>query len=175
MRPFTALLVGALMSFGVMALVIGRTESQREAATREQTSVEAGASAEPQTKGSRPVVIRAGPDGMLWVGGVINGIPALFLVDTGATVVSLFDAGLALRMNLIRGPNVKVATANGIVTASRVRLSHVKIAHVVLNDVEGALIPETEGDRPNVSLLGMSFLSRLKRWEYQNGKLLLEP
>lgn len=173
MKLLTALVMGSALIHAMIIAAIGMTDPWRGTATTNKyvVSEEAKEPAQPQTKGSRAVVVLAGPNGMFMVGGAVNGIPTLFLVDTGASEVALVDAGLTQRMNLARGVEIKMATMNGVIAARQVRLPRVEVGHIVLNEVEGVLVPEAEG---STNLLGMSFLSKLKRWEYQSGKLLLE-
>lgn len=89
--------------------------------------------------------------------GSINGAPVRFLVDTGASMVSL-GASDARRAGIDyrRGSPGYVQTANGISNAWSVRLDTVRIGGVILHGVEGIV---QENDLPFV-LLGMSFLKR---------------
>ncbi len=90
--------------------------------------------------------------------GTINRVPAVFLLDTGATSVSL-PASLADELGLRRGRPVTVTTANGLTTGWRVRLDSVAIGDLELRDVD-ALINSGQGDLE--VLLGMSFLRHFK-------------
>ncbi|MBI4756082.1 MAG: TIGR02281 family clan AA aspartic protease [Betaproteobacteria bacterium] len=91
--------------------------------------------------------------------GRVNGVAMQFLVDTGATFVSLgaadaHRAGIDYR----RGEPAATMTANGRAQVWRVRLASVRVGDVTLNDVEAAV---HSGDLP-VALLGMSFLNRME-------------
>ncbi len=90
--------------------------------------------------------------------GSINGAPLRFLVDTGASMVSL-GASDARRAGIDyrRGSPGYVQTANGISNAWSVRLDTVRVGGVILHGVEGVV---QENDLPFV-LLGMSFLNRM--------------
>lgn len=90
--------------------------------------------------------------------GTINGAPVRFLVDTGASLVSLGSsdakrAGIDYR----RGVPARAQTASGPVGAWRVRLENVRVGDIVLQGVDGLV---HENDLPFV-LLGMSFLNRM--------------
>ncbi len=89
--------------------------------------------------------------------GAINGRSTRFVVDTGATMVSM-GAGDASRMGIDwrKGQPGMVQTANGQVRAWRVLLDSVRVGEITINGVEGLV---HESDLP-VVLLGMSFLSR---------------
>lgn len=90
---------------------------------------------------------------------LINGASLKFLLDTGATTVAL-NSGDAKFANIDykRGQTVQIGTANGVVTAYRVTIDHLKIGGITLNQVEASVL---EGGSPSVVLLGMSALNRL--------------
>jgi aspartyl protease family protein len=64
-----------------------------------------------------------------------------------------------------------VKTANGTVRAAPARLDVVQIGSLELRDVTALVLPD---DALSDNLLGLSFLSRLHRFEYSDGKLVLE-
>lgn len=92
--------------------------------------------------------------------GQFNGKTLKYVVDTGASLVSLNSgdakfAGIDYR----KGEQVMMQTANGNVLAYRININTLKIGSVVLNQVEGIV---HEGGSPPVVLLGMSALNRLE-------------
>ncbi|MDI6746579.1 MAG: TIGR02281 family clan AA aspartic protease [Rhodocyclaceae bacterium] len=93
------------------------------------------------------------------VPGSINGVPMRFLVDTGATFISLgaADARRA-RIDVAKGTPGTSMTANGPVRVWLVRLESVKLGGITLRDVDASV---HEQDMP-VVLLGMSFLNRME-------------
>lgn len=109
------------------------------------------------TTGSATATLTADPSGHFFTVGTVNGAPTRFLVDTGATVVSMstVDAARA-NVNYLQGTPVVMMTANGPVRAWRVLLNSVRLGDIVLNQVEGSV---QEGNLP-FALLGMSFLNR---------------
>ncbi|AGA33892.1 aspartyl protease-like protein [Thioalkalivibrio nitratireducens DSM 14787] len=93
------------------------------------------------------------------VNGTINGQPVGFVVDTGATLITLSQHDAErLRLSLSGGNPVPVETASGRVMGQRVVLERVQIGGLEERDVGAVVLP---GDRPATALLGMSFLSRL--------------
>ena len=64
-----------------------------------------------------------------------------------------------------------VTTANGKVRAAPVKLAMVEIGGVTVRNVEGLVMPD---ESLSENLLGMSFLSRLRRFEFADGRLMLE-
>ncbi len=107
------------------------------------------------------------------VDGRVDGRRIAFTVDTGASVIALTTADAAsLGIHPAQQDfTVAINTANGIVPAAPVRLDIVEIGGVVVRDVAAVVMP---GHALSENLLGMSFLSRLRRFEYAEGKLVLE-
>ena len=64
-----------------------------------------------------------------------------------------------------------VSTANGTVRAAPIELDRVEIEDITVRNVAAMVLPDG-ALRDN--LLGMSFLSRLHRWQFTDGKLVLE-
>lgn len=90
--------------------------------------------------------------------GTINGASVRFVVDTGATMVSMgVDDARRAGVNYLKGTRGYSQTANGVVAVYRVKLDSVKVGGITLNNVDGVV---HEGALP-VVLLGMSFLGQL--------------
>ncbi len=121
--------------------------------------------------GSREVVLRRNRAGHFVTSGRINGTPVVFLVDTGATDVSL-PAGLARRLGLARGAAVEYSTANGTILAYTTRLARLRIGSIELHDVAASINPHDDGDQ---LLLGMSALSRLDMQQRGDSLTLRQP
>jgi aspartyl protease family protein len=105
--------------------------------------------------------------------GRINGQPIRLMVDTGASVVALNES-TAARFGLFpsRGDfTANVTTANGTIKGARTRLAVVDVGGLVLRDVDAMVLPD---EALSENLLGLSFLSRLKRFEYANGQMVLQ-
>ena len=103
----------------------------------------------------------------------IDGQRIDFMVDTGASVVALNEKSAArfgLRP-LSSEYNVTVTTANGRLKAARARIAMMDVGGLIVRDVEAMVLPD---EALSENLLGLSFLSRLKRFEYANGRLVLE-
>jgi aspartyl protease family protein len=105
--------------------------------------------------------------------GRIDGQRIGFMVDTGASVVALNESSAA-RFGLRPSPNdynAAVTTANGTVKAARTRLAMLDVGGLIARDVEAMVLPD---EALSENLLGLSFLSKLKRFEYANGQMVLE-
>lgn len=102
----------------------------------------------------------------------INGTDITVLVDTGATAVALSfeDAqDVGLRPGHLDF-NIPVATANGVAKAARVKIDRIEVGGVEVDDVDGMVLPE---GALRGTLLGMSFLGRLRSFRVENGVLYL--
>ena len=121
-----------------------------------------------QSKG-QTIVMSAGSGGHYLSMGSINGKAVQFLVDTGASVISLGAADAQrLGLNYQGGQRVLNATANGVVSSYRVRLDQLQLQGVTLYGVDAIV---TQADMPFV-LLGNNFLSRFQMTQEQ-GELTL--
>jgi aspartyl protease family protein len=105
--------------------------------------------------------------------GRIDGQRIGFMVDTGASVIALNESSAArFGLRPSRGDyNATVTTANGTIKAARTRLAMVEIGGLVVRDVDAMVLPD---EALSENLLGLSFLSKLRRFEYANGKMVLE-
>ena len=116
------------------------------------------------------LVYRADKHGQFWIDAVVNGASVRFMVDTGAFMVTLtpHDAAAAGISHGNLAYTVTTSTANGLARAAPVRLRELRIGQLALNDVQ-ALVT----DNLHMSLLGMSFLKRLDRFEIGEGTLTI--
>jgi aspartyl protease family protein len=127
----------------------------------------------PSTARGRTVEIRAGAYGHHYARIEINGRSIDAMVDTGASIVALSwedaeRAGLYIRDS---DYTQRVNTANGLARFAPVMLDRVSIGDITVRNVPAAV---SEPGRLNVSLLGMSFLSRLQRVDMRSGVLVLQ-
>ncbi len=100
--------------------------------------------------------------------GAINGHEVIFLLDTGATAVSV-PQGLARRIGLKEGPVMQAQTANGTISTYRTRLDSVELGAIKLGNISAGINPYMQG---NEVLLGMSFLRHLELIQ-RDGQLTL--
>jgi aspartyl protease family protein len=107
----------------------------------------------------RMIHLTADARGHFFASGSLNGTDVNFLVDTGATLVSLGAADARRAgIDFNRGEQQTVMTANGPVRVWKVKLHTLRVGDVTLNEVDAAV---HERDLP-VALLGMSFLNRME-------------
>ncbi len=106
----------------------------------------------------REVVLQRNRQGHYVSSGKINGIKVNFLLDTGATDVSIPES-VASTLRLKRGPQMEVTTANGTIPVNMTLLDRVQIGNIVLHDVRASINPYMDGEE---ILLGMTFLKHLE-------------
>ncbi len=111
-----------------------------------------------QQAGIRTVSLRQNRMGHYVVGGKINMHAVDFLVDTGATTVSI-PKHMASRLSLREGPSRLYSTANGSIWIRETVLDNVQIGNITVHDVRAGINPHTRDDKV---LLGMSFLKTLE-------------
>ena len=103
--------------------------------------------------------------------GYINSQPVIFLLDTGATNLSIpMHIAQALRLRPL-GPQ-KTNTANGIITVFATQVRDVRIGSIVINSVAAHINPHMDGEQ---ILLGMSFLKHIDFAQQGNMLVLRQP
>ena len=122
---------------------------------------------------ARSVVIAPSRGGHFRVTGRVDGRRIDFMVDTGASVIALKpeDAAILGIRPAERDYSAMVRTANGAIRVMPVELDTVEIEDLEVRNVAAVVLPAGVA---NENLLGLSFLRRLRRFEYADGKLVLE-
>ena len=111
----------------------------------------------PSGKGGASLAILADGQGHHWTVGQVNGKTIRFLVDTGATTVSLPAAFAKIAgIDYLKGQRGFVQTANGPTVAYRVKLDTLTAGDITLHQIDATVLE----NGLDVALLGMSFLSR---------------
>ncbi|MFH6782084.1 MULTISPECIES: retropepsin-like aspartic protease family protein [Methylobacterium] len=119
-----------------------------------------------------PVILAQDGAGQFRAHPQVEGQVLRMLVDTGAThcVFTSEDAArIGLRLSG-RDFTAKVGTANGTIPAAPVRVREVRVGGITVRDVEALVLPS---GRLETSLLGMSFLRRLRGFEVAAGRMTL--
>jgi len=114
---------------------------------------------EVDTRQKAEVTLREDGQGHFTGVALINGGRVPFIVDTGATLLSLGkNHADRIGLDYTRGTEVASQTASGVVKARRVRLSSVQIGEIRMQGVDALVFAN---DLP-IALLGMSVLSQLE-------------
>ncbi len=110
-------------------------------------------------------------DGHFYIKAEVNGIPVMFLADTGASHIMLSpdDARrLGIETDKLRFDRF-YETANGSVRGCSIRIADLRMGVIHLKEI-GASVTEV---RMRNSLLGMTFFNRLTSYEVKDGSLTL--
>jgi aspartyl protease family protein len=179
MRPlivFAALAMAAAMVIPRYASQIGGTAPWVAPDPRVATAsraVPASVAPDRVSNYARSVVVPRDARGHFQVDARVDGGRLSFMVDTGASVIAL-TASDAARLGIRPSPSefvAEVRTANGTVRAAPTRLDAVEVGDLLVRDVAAVVLPD---EALSDNLLGLLFLSRLRRFEYSDGKLVLE-
>ena len=171
MRQILFFAIAALVLAGVMPRVMGSVGKDITPQTQHQSARRVEPA--PQQSAGRTVTVRGDRLGHFQVEGSVDGRRLDFMVDTGASLVALRERD-ANKLGIFPSPRDytgRTSTANGVIAVAPVRLSSLEINGIRIYDVGAVVIPDKA---LNVNLLGMSFLSRVRRFEMANGRLVME-
>jgi aspartyl protease family protein len=127
----------------------------------------------PPTTSGRSLMLDSDRQGHFKVEARIDGRNIDFMVDTGVSLVIMreSDAAQVGIRPLPRDYSATVSTANGKIKAAPAKLGRIEVGGITVYDVPALVLPD---EALGQNLLGVSFLSRLKRYEYANGRMVLE-
>jgi len=111
-----------------------------------------------ENDGTISVVLNRNRFGHYVTDGMINGHKVIFMIDTGASDISI-PIAIANRLNLKKGRELQYETANGLANAFQTQLNSVSIAGITKHQVRASINPNVEYEE---ILLGMSFLKDLE-------------
>ena len=119
----------------------------------------------------RSISFQAFEDGHYYVEAAVDGVPILFMVDTGASQVVLtrYDADRLGLDPATLNYSQRVSTANGTVLVAPLTLSSIAVGPIEVRNVRASVNQADMG----ISLLGMSFLRELGGFEFTNDQLTL--
>jgi aspartyl protease family protein len=170
-KEMRSIIVFSGLALGVAGLIGGWLDRGTSTPSKQPEPKEAVAA--PAPSGARIVSIGRDHRGHFKAHGRVDGRQVSFMVDTGASVIALTERdadrlGIRPSRSAYTAP---VQTANGVVRAAPVTLNSVDIGGLVVRDVRALVV---SGGGLSENLLGLSYLTRLKRFEYANNKLVLE-
>jgi aspartyl protease family protein len=155
---------------GVKLLSVQESGAQVEVDGR-RLSLRVGQNAAGSSSGGQDatVTLMADTKGHFNPSGMINGRAVTFVVDTGASLVSMsLSDARRLGLNLERGMPGMFSTANGVVQGTIVKLDTVSVGGITLRNIEAVVMPQHAMSR---ILLGNSFLNRTNM--QRNGDTLI--
>ncbi len=111
-----------------------------------------------QVQDKSAVILKRNRYGHYVTRGKINNQPVTFLLDTGASDISIPEK-IARKLNLKYGAERRYQTANGSIFGYLTMVQSVSIGKIQLNNVRASINPKMDGDE---ILLGMSFLKYIE-------------
>lgn len=169
-----SILITAAIMAGLGIFMAQMADKITPASASTSAEKQTGAAAPPQvTSSSHSLSIPKDARGHFATEGRIEGQRIAFMIDTGASVVALNESSAA-RFGLRPTPGqytANVSTANGTIKAARARIAMLDVGGLIVRDVDAMVLPDKALSE---NLLGLSFLSKLKRFEYANGQMVLE-
>jgi aspartyl protease family protein len=163
-----------LAGLGLFMADMANKLTPASASTSSNVVAQVATSAPKADAGLRRLNIPRDARGHFATDGRIDGQRITFMVDTGASMVALNESSAA-RFGLRPIPSqytAKVSTANGIVRGARAQIAMIDLGGgLIVRDVDAMVLPD---EALSENLLGLSFLSKLRRFEYANGQMVLE-
>jgi aspartyl protease family protein len=150
--------IGVVMTVLAWLVVLGLLSAFFSGWLEERNNPNQQVRSQMRADGVREVVLRQNRAGHYVANGAINGHSVTFLLDTGATSVSV-PANVARRLGLKSGAPLRARTANGTITTYATRLDNVRLGNIQLENVRADINPHMRGEEV---LLGMSFLRKLE-------------
>jgi len=173
----------SVVTFAAAAVVAGlivphfadhmKGQTASVAVPAQPTQPAAPATRAPASSNGYSVVVSRDSYGRFRADGRVDGRALQFTVDTGASIVAL-TADDAAQLGIHPAATdytVLISTANGTVRAAPTTLGMVEVGDIMLHDVAAVVMPD---GALSDNLLGLSFLSRLRHFEYSEGKMVLE-
>lgn len=109
-------------------------------------------------------------DGHFYVDAKVNGAPVRFLIDSGATVTTIGrETARRARVDASQARDQVVLTGNGVVEVARGRADTIDIGSIRRENMRLHI-----AERDELNVIGMNFLSTLKRWGVEGRWLVLE-
>src|SRR5262245_58371113 len=173
MRQLAIFATALVVAGGYAARYVDRATEAPDAGAQPASVIQpADEPREPSTSG-RSLMLESDRQGHFQVEARVEGRFMDFVVDTGASLVVLRESSAAMAGVRLqpRDYTAVAVTANGKIKAAPAKIDRIEIGGISVYDVPAMVLPDEALAK---NLLGVSFLSRLRRYEYANGRLLLE-
>ena len=171
MRQILILAIAVLVAGGYLARYADKAVV--EAPGSQAAAVQVSEQPRQSSVGQHKMELVSGRDGHFRVDARVDGRQIGFMVDTGASLVILreTDAANVGLHPMPRDYTAIVSTANGRIKAAPAKLERIEVGDITVFDVPALVLPD---EVLSQNLLGVTFLSRLRRYEYADGRMVLE-
>ena len=171
MRQILILSIAALAAGGYLARYADQAVTAQS--SPQAAAVQSVEQPRQSSVGQHKMELASGRDGHFHADARVNGRHIDFMVDTGASLVILRETDAA-NVGLHPRPRdytATVSTANGRIKAAPAKLDRIEVGDITVFDVPALVLPD---EVLSQNLLGVTFLSRLRRYEYADGRMVLE-
>ena len=156
-------------------VMAARENSQQVAVDKRQPNISQPdvSQVKPVSYSGRKVRIKSGYGGHFVTDVRMNNRSVKVMVDTGATTVAINES-TARKIGIRLQPadfKYKVNTANGVARMAVATIREIRIGNIRVKNVRAGVLKDSA---LSSTLLGMSFLNKLRRFEVRDGTLLLE-
>lgn len=127
---------------------------QKSPCADSEQSISSWTAPEETAQAKRTLTLEQGNGGHYFLDSEVNGNAVTFVVDTGASVVSIPNS-LAAKAELTCHRSVTMQTANGMTNACTVVIDKLKLGDFLVRDVDAVVVPNL-----SQALLGMNVLQR---------------
>jgi aspartyl protease family protein len=168
-----------VLIFAVVALIGGSYLARYADKTVVEAPASQAASVQPAEQpmqvsaGQHKMELASGRDGHFHVDARVEGRHIDFMIDTGASLVIMreTDASMIGVHPMPRDYTAIVSTANGRIKAAPAKLERIEVGDITVFDVPALVLPD---EALSQNLLGVAFLSRLRRYEFADDRMVLE-
>ena len=165
-------IVWAVATFGAIAVAATVAGERLAKLAAKPTIAVTSPAANPIMGQDQIVTVQGDRRGHFMLDASVDGGRLTMMVDTGASIVALSQEE-ASRLGIKPFPSDfrdRISTANGDVKVARVSIRELRIGSIVARDVEAVVVPF---GRLDTSLLGMSFLKKLRGFDIAGNQLTL--
>ncbi|MGR9000512.1 MAG: retropepsin-like aspartic protease family protein [Gammaproteobacteria bacterium] len=175
--PFLSLLVLAVLSINASGdrtihkckNQLGKLIYQKSPCAENSETVTSWIAAIGTRKAKNSLVLEQGNGGHYFLDSEVNDIPVKFVVDTGASLVSLPSSVASAANIACKGERITMETANGSILACTAVIAKLKFGSFLVKDVTAAIVPNL-----SQPLLGMNILKQFNITQDDNKMKITE-
>src|SRR5262245_7761787 len=165
MRQLAIFATALVVAGGYAARYVDRATEAPDAGAQPAAAIQPADELREPSNSGRSLMVESDRQGHFQVEARVEGRFMDFVVDTGASLVVLRESSAAMAgiRPQPRDYTAVARTANGKIKAAPAKIDRIEIGDISVYDVPAMVLPDEALAK---NLLGVSFLSRLRRYEY---------